>query len=209
MNPPTKPRKSDWDKFQKIISRRKIAIFYHYTPIKNLPQILAAQGVYSRHQARLRNIVPAEIHGWGDKYRELQDYICLSFHPPTWLLEKSKEPLLALAINPQVVSYQGTIFSWRSSASIEVDAVVLKSQNTADEFDTLFPDEDGNIPKNPLSEILIEDFIPLSDVQAIYLPTWNGNNRCFWIWLFKKWTGFFRYGFSYPPLLVNTKKRLF
>jgi hypothetical protein len=206
---PTKKRKSDWDTFQGIISRRNIAQFYHYTPQKNLPQILTAQGVYSRHQARLRNIHPIEIHGWGDKYKDLEDYICLSFVPPRWLLEKGKEQFAALAIKPHVVGYQGTIFSQRSSASIEVNTPVLKATDTAEEFETLFPDEAGNIPKNPLSEILIEDFVPLCDIQAIYLPFWKKNLRYFWIWLYKKWTGFPSHGFSYPPLLVDPQKKLF
>ena len=209
MNPPTHTRKPDWDKFLEVITHHKIEAFYHYTPLKNLPQILSAEGIYSRHQARLRNIQPAEIHGWGDKWKELEDYICLSFVRPTWLLEKSKEPYIALAIKPYVAGYKGTIFSSRSSASVEVDAVSLKSQDSVAEFDSLFRDEAGNSPKNPLSETLMEDFIPLKDIQAIYLPTWKENTSYFWFWLFKKWRSFLRYGFSYPPLLVDPKKKLF
>jgi hypothetical protein len=209
MNPPTKSRKLDWDNFLKVISHRKIIAFYHYTPLKNLPQILNASGIYSRHQARLRDIKPAEIHGWGDKWKELEDYICLSLVKPTWLLEKSKEPFIALAIKPEVAGYKGTVFSNRSSASIQVDAGILKSQETLDEFDSLFKDEPGNIPRYPLSEILVEDFIPLRDVLAIYLSSWKGNTPYFWFWLYKKWSSLFRYGFSYPPLLVEPKKKLF
>lgn len=207
--PPTKQRKIEWEKFQEIITRRKLTQVYHYTPIKNLPQILNAQGVYSRHQARLRNIQPIETHGWGNKFYDLEDYICLSFVPPRWLLDKEENQFAALTVSPQVIGYQGTIFSQRSSASIEVDTTVLKATDTADEFDALFPDANGMNPKNPLSEILVTDFIPLHDIQAIYLPVWKRNHRYFWIWLYKKWSSFYRYGFLYPPLLVDAKKKLF
>ncbi|MFB3895128.1 MAG: DarT ssDNA thymidine ADP-ribosyltransferase family protein [bacterium] len=207
--PPVKKRKSDWEKFLDIISRRNLSQIYHYTPIENLPRILTAQGMYSRHQARLRNIHPVETHGWGNKFYDLEDYICLSFVPPKWLLEKGAGRFAALAVNPRVIGYQGTIFSRRSSASIEVNTLVLKATDTADEFDVLFPDADGMIPKYPLSEILVEDYIPLRDIQAIYLPTWKGNHGYFWFWLYKKWSNFYRYGFSYPPLLVDAKKKLF
>ncbi|MCX7918901.1 MAG: DUF4433 domain-containing protein [bacterium] len=209
MNPPAKLRKPDWNAYLEEISSRKLESFYHYTPIKNLPQILSAGGIYSRHQARLRNIQPIEIHGWGDKWKELEDYICLSLVPPRWMLDKSTEQYLALAIQPYVAGYQGTLFSLRSSASIEVNVVVLKSQDTIDDFVRLFRNPDEPNPKNRLSEILVEDFIPISDIQAIYLPTWKGNIRYFWVWLFKKWSNFPRYGFSYPPLFVDPNKKLF
>ena len=105
--------------------------------------------------------------------------------------------------------YQRTIFSNRSSASIEVDAVVLKTQDTIADFDTLFRNKNENVPKYLLSEVLVEDFIPLQDIQAIYLSSWKGNTKYFLFWLYKKWSSLFRYGLAYPPLLVAPKKNLF
>ena len=106
----SRPKKRDYKDFMEVVERRKISCFLHYTPVKNLPSILR-YGILSRKQMELREIRPVLYHGWGKKWKELDDFICLSIVPPKGMIDRTKEAQVALGICPSIIGYSQSYFS--------------------------------------------------------------------------------------------------
>lgn len=164
-------KKSDYQLILESAFRRNIKLL-HYTPLKNLSSIMT-NGLLSRKQMNLRSIKPVLYHGWGKKWYELDDYICLCLAPPKNMINKTKEYQIALMISSEVLGYEKTCFSPFNSASDTIDTQDIFASDNIDAFDNMFKYAEGNKLKNNLAEILVKDYIAVRDIKGIFLPDWN------------------------------------
>ncbi len=169
-----RPRKPDYADLLDVVDRRKIPYFLHYTPVKNLSSILQ-HGILSRKQMQLRDIQPVLYHGWGKKWTALDDYICLSLIPPKRMIEKTKETQAVLLIQPSVIGQEKTYFSPINSAKEAIDVEEIFSRDSMEAFEDLFRYEEGTQLRNDFAEILVKDYIAVSDITGICFQSWNGN----------------------------------
>ena len=164
--------KEDSVELLEAVERRGVDYFLHYTPVQNLPSILQ-HGILSRKQMQLRDIKPVLYHGWGKKWNELDDYICLSLIPPKTMIKKTKEPQAALLIHPAIIGQENTCFSPINSAKETIDVDEIFSRDSVEAFEDLFRYEEGTQLRNDFAEILVKDYISVTDIQNICFPNWK------------------------------------
>jgi hypothetical protein len=126
--------------------------------------------VFSRKELARRGITPAAEHGWGEKWKPLEDYVCLCFEPPLGLLRREKRPVAALVVRPEVIALRETLFSPMNSAKSWIEADEILCRWELESFEDLFRDPRGPALRNRESEVLVRGGVPLSVVRKIVLP---------------------------------------
>lgn len=171
--PPGVELKSSWTTFQTNVRKRRLRELYHFTPLDNLPSIIATGALLSRRQMDERGIRSVR-NSWGNPEKERTlgaDYICLSITNQWKMLSsvmmKLPHPPAVLVIAPRVIWYEGTCFSPKNSASREIVVSRLPTWTDVAHFDALFPAPDAKGPVDVQAEVLVRDYIPLGDISKI------------------------------------------
>ncbi len=180
INPKRLP-KPDHKEFESTLKRRGVKYYYHYSCISNLPSILE-HGILSRKELNARKIKPVQLHGWGHKYWEMEDFICLCLTPPKGMLKRFKNPYLALAIPAMIAGYKGAYFSPTNSAKDTMDFDDILGRESIDAFECLFHHDEGDFLKSRMTEILIQNHIDSKEIVEIVFPEWTLE---VWIWWIK------------------------
>jgi hypothetical protein len=123
-------------------------------------------------------ISPAHLRGWGRKGRQLQDYICLSFHLPPGILRSEKAPPAILLVDPGVVAWLETCFCPANSASSRIRTEEILVRLDLPSFESLFQGEHGHQLRYRQSEVLVQGHIPLEYIHAIVLPESRQGAQC-------------------------------
>ena len=147
----------------------------------------------------LREIRPVLYHGWGKKWKELDDFICLSIVPPKGMIDRTKEAQVALGICPSIIGYSQSYFSPINSAKENIAIDEILSLDSANAFESLFQYEDGMKLRNDYTEILVKDYIPVSDIRTIYYANWDGNGKI----LFPCWV---RGMIGFSPRVIKSRR---
>lgn len=176
-----RPLKPGWEDFAACVCRRHLSPLKHFTAVGNLPGIIRPSGkdsgrqpleggLYSRRRLRECGIVPVHWHGWGDKGRALEDYICLSYHLPAGMIRRESAQPAVLLVSNDVIAWQGTCFCRTNSASKVISAEEIKAWYDLEAFEKLFQHTEGNRLRYRLAEILVPDHVPLECLLGILLP---------------------------------------
>jgi len=165
--------KPNWTAFQVNVRKRHLRELYHFTPLDNLPGIIAAGGVLSRRQTDERGLKSLR-NSWGNPEKEHilgAEYICLSITNQWKMLSsvmmKLADPPAVLVVAPRVIWYKGTCFSPKNSANRDIIASELLTWTDLGRFDALFPAPDERRPIDAQAEVLVRGCIPLDDVKKI------------------------------------------
>jgi len=177
---PRRKNKPDIKDFQSTLKRRGINYFYHYSCQENLDSILK-HGILSRKELNTRKIKPVELHGWGHKFREMEDMICLCFTPPQGMLRKYKHSFIAFAISSEIAGYEDVFFSPTNSAKDIMVTDDILSRESIDAFEELFHHDDGIYLKSPMAEILLKKQIYPTEIEIIIFPEWSIEACLWWI----------------------------
>lgn len=164
------PWKQDPGDYVAALRRHGIRRLLHYTPIGNLDSILEQGGLLSRREQQLRKLPPGTAHGWGEKWRPLEDYVCLSLEPPLGLLRQEKRPMAALVVRPEAAALRGTLFCPMNSARSWIGEEEIRSRCDLESFEDLFREAHSPVLKNRESEMLIRGSLGLWAVRRIVLP---------------------------------------
>jgi hypothetical protein len=171
--PPGLELKPNWTAFQVNVRKRHLRELYHFTPLDNLPGIIAAGGVLSRRQTDERGLKSLR-NSWGNPEKEHilgTEYICLSITNQWKMLSsvmmKLADPPAVLVVAPRVIWYEGTCFLPKNSASREIVVSRLPTWTDVAHFDALFPAPDARGPVDVQAEVLVRDYIPLGDISKI------------------------------------------
>jgi len=170
--PPGVELKPNWTAFQVNVRKRHLRELYHFTPLDNLPGIIAA-GVLSRRQMDERGLKSLR-NSWGNPEKERilgAEYICLSITNQWKMLSsvmmKLADPPAVLVVAPRVIWYEGTCFSPKNSANRDIIASELPTWTHLTHFDALFSAPDERRPTDAQAEVLVRGCIPLDDVKKI------------------------------------------
>ena len=151
------------DAIAKSVRHRKISRIWHMTRISKLESILTNGGLLSRARMDVRGI-PYQMSSWGSaaKANDLRDYICCSFVPPWGMSRNQRGTLVLVQLQESLLWRKGTLFSpgWSSSNSISVDA--LLSNDSGENFDSMFEHFKADIPSPRTAEILVLNEVPLT-----------------------------------------------
>lgn len=159
----------DHVRLQASVSRRSIVGIFHYTYLGGLPSIFRSGGLLSRANLH-KDGTEYKGHGYGrpGKEAELCDYIFCSLVPPWGMMGKEEDNMALLEVSPRLIWREGTIFCPNNSAFNEFSLKDLLGNNTADVFDTLFPNPNASWPTNLMAEIMVRDMIPAYDIIRLH-----------------------------------------
>lgn len=169
--------KQDREDYFASLRRHRIGYLLHYTPVDNLESIFETGGLLSRKQQAGRRLSPRTVHGWGRKWKALEDYICLCFEPPLGLLQREKSAMAALIVRPEVVGLRDSLFCPMNSARSWIDQEEILSRCDLESFEDLFREPDAPALKNHESEVLIRGRLGLWAVRRIVLPNAETSRR--------------------------------
>jgi len=161
--------KSDYQGFQDLVNRRHLRYFYHYTPIQNLPSILK-YGLLSRQLMKAKHIKYFGCHGWGVKWKEMDEYICLGIAPPRGMIRQDEHDLVAIAVDPILCGYEGVYFSPLNSARKNILLEEILARFSVGALESLFCSSYGDKTHSLYAEIIVKDQIPKSLIKAIITP---------------------------------------
>ena len=184
-------RKAQWEEFAASCRRHNILALYHATSVANLPSIVRAGGLLSRKRQNQEGYCPEKYHGWGNKWQDLEDYICLGFKPPRHLRDE-KAPQAVLKISPDVILLEGTVFCPLNSARKWLSAAEIGARADLESFEVLFRHEHGSALKRRDSEILALDRIPLSLIERILFLDNTLRGKARWSCFRSAWGRFLR-----------------
>lgn len=119
--------KTNWADFNKLIHMNNIQYLYHFTDKRNIPSIYNSGGLFSWNDCKARGIhvdspgsnsISRDI----DKYKQLNQYVHLSFNPnqPMLYIAKSEgriKEAIILKIDTSLILWESTLFSDRNAAS--------------------------------------------------------------------------------------------
>jgi hypothetical protein len=163
------PWKDGREDYIASLQRHRIRHLLHYTPAENLESVISSGGLLSRKQQRDRGLSPTSVHGWGNKWKPLEDYICVCFEPPFGLLRREKHPMAALVVKPEVVALRETLYCPMNSAKSWINEEEILSRCDLESFEDLFREPGAPVLKNHESEVLIHGSLPLWAIQSILL----------------------------------------
>lgn len=169
-------KKQQWKEFRHSVQRHQIDSLYHCTPAQNIRSIFCNGGLLSRKVQKQVGAQPVRFHGWGRKWHDLEDYICLGFQPPRHLRNESDE-LAIIKISPEVIWLKETLFSPFNSAKDWMCADELKAHTDLDALEILFRNEYGSTLKRMDSEILVHSMIPWNRFTSILFTDKHLRNR--------------------------------
>jgi hypothetical protein len=158
-----------WEDLQASVQRHRVLHLLHYTRTGNLGGILQAGGLLSRRRQAERGIHAAEVHGWGNKGLDLDDYICLSLDPPKGFLKRGGE-WMALLVSTEVLGFEGSCYVPSNTARESVPMDEILSRGDLLSFEDLFRSPHGPRSRSIESEILVPSAIPLRYIRTILLP---------------------------------------
>jgi len=159
-------RKLQWQEFRASAERHEIGYLYHSTAAGNLPEIIRAGGLLSRHGQELAGYRSEKYHGWGRKWEDLADYICLAFSPPRHLRDE-KMPQTVLKIKREIIWREGTLFCPHNSARNWLSAAEIEARADLESLELLFRGEYGSALKRRDTELLAKRSIHLDTIESI------------------------------------------
>ena len=177
---------------QSILRQYDIRFVCHFTDASNLALINHYGGLFSLAECNQRNIVIPEPGGNNishdlDKRLELDSYIHLTWrnnHPMIYVAQEEgriKNPVW-LTINSSIILGENVRFSTDVANKTGVDILTAEDATKAIDFEVLFTRMDWNDPKirkrrqaAEKSEILVRDFIPITDIINFAELTENKN----------------------------------
>ena len=155
------------------VDRRQIDEVYHYSPLSQVPGILAFGGIHPRVELRRRGIAFDDDPGrWSNdrlKSEQLAPYIAVGIARP-WGMMQRDPTCVVFGINTSVLLRRGTCFigTWSSSGTIGGRNHV-RTKRGIESFDVMFDNRYSNFPTPLPGEILIEGSIPLSEITRMYV----------------------------------------
>lgn len=161
------------------LRRRGFRRLCHFTPAANLSTIVRTGALLSRGEQRRRGIRPVELHGWGNpqRARDLADYVCLGFDPPRAMLAKVRVSVAMLELDLAVADRPGVVFAPGNTARADLALDELKAATGLEALGALFRADDGSDRRDPQSEILAADRVPLALVTAVSISAPDGSPR--------------------------------
>jgi hypothetical protein len=159
---------------------KNIKSLYHFTPIKNIPNILRF-GLLSRDQCeKWENMVfynLCSIFTDPNRYDRRKDYISCSINKPFWgmlqrkrMRKKDFGGIAILKIKKEILFDAKMILYCSGYSSLEINA--NKSDDELQCYENILDQDDHFLID---SEILVKDHIPLYYVDSVYFNTkdWN------------------------------------
>lgn len=154
------------------VRRRGITQIFHFTPLSQVPRILAHGGIHPRNVLRARGIVFNDDHRrWSAEARkseELAQYVATGIARP-WGMMQHEPNCVVFGLNAQLLWRSGTSFLGGWSSRNEIAGIAdVRARQTAGHFDAMFDNPTSAFPAPLPGEVLLDGSVPLQQVVAVY-----------------------------------------
>ena len=168
-------KSADAQAIRASVQRRGIHEVYHYSPLSQMPGILAFGGIHSRVELRRRGIAfnddPSRWSNDPVKAQDLASFVAVGVFRPYGMMKRDPW-CVVFGISTSVLFRPDTCFigTWSSSGTIGGRNHVRTKRGIAS-FDAMFDNPYSSFPTPQPGEILIEGSINLSEITSMYVKS--------------------------------------